>query len=604
MATFKAERPGRVLTAITSALLVLAVPATSPAQGQDATFTRPLGRTFVPGEIIVKIKPGEAGLADPSAAVLQGVQRARENLTSGGEVLFRVQSAPPEGLVAPTSAAEVKATTLQAIDDIRRRADVEYAEPNYLMYPLATTDDPRFPEQWDYRVRGNGAGQSPGGIGLTEVWDTNTGSADVVVAVIDTGVVRNHGDIAGSANQAGGIDMISHDFVANDGDRRDDNPDDPGDAVAANECMSLGSPPHAARGASWHGTHVAGTIGVGGTNNGKSIAGVNWRVKLLSVRALGRCGGTLVDIADAIRWAAGIAVPGISGNPTPARVINMSLGGEGACSPVYQRAIDDAVARGAIVVVAAGNEHTDAAGAQPASCRNVITVGASDEAGRFASRFSNFGSVVDIIAPGDRILSLVRGGEAFYSGTSMATPHVAGVVALWLAQHPEWGHDQVEDALRRNAVPRDASHGCGPNRCGAGLLSAKLGHVPTGGSTASLSLAPSEILLDSRATERAVSATVRSNGQPRATAAVTFTVANPQVASVVPSTTQTNASGEATVLVRSQGGPGQTMLTAQSGTASAAVPVTVPSGSTMTAFAAALGIMVTEWWRRRNRGSW
>ncbi|MCK7509501.1 MAG: S8 family serine peptidase [Desulfobacterales bacterium] len=116
-----------------------------------------------------------------------------------------------------------------------------------------------------------------------------------------------------------GYDMISDPGIANDGNGRDGDASDPGDAIAANECYpgSLALP------SSWHGTHVAGTVGVGRTNNGIGVAGVNWTVEVQPVRVLGKCGGTMVDINDAIRWAAGLSVPGAPNNPTPAKVINM-----------------------------------------------------------------------------------------------------------------------------------------------------------------------------------------------------------------------------------------------------------------------------------------
>src|SRR5439155_471819 len=244
-----------------------------------------------------------------------------------------------------------------------------------------------------------------------------------VVAVIDTGVLPNHEDVVGSRNYVGGFDVVTDRARANDGDGRDGDPTDPGDGVAAGECFP-GSP---ALPASWHGTHVAGTVGIGGTNNAVGVAGVNWRVKVQAVRVLGKCGGTIADINDGIRWAAGLPVPGAPNNPHPAKVINMSLGGRGRCtlSPSTQAAIDDAVNAGAAVVVAAGNEAADASGFFPASCEHVITVAASDYRGHLVTRYSNFGQDVDLLAPGgdvarddngdgqnDGVLSMVRGGDA------------------------------------------------------------------------------------------------------------------------------------------------------------------------------------------------
>lgn len=135
---------------------------------------------------------------------------------------------------------------------------------------------------------------------------------------------------------------------------------------------------------------------------GAGVAGVNWSSRVLPLRALGRCGGSVVDINDAIRWAAGLSMPGAPANPTPAKVINMSLGAPAPCSqsPATQAAIDDVVAVGVTVVAAAGNEAMDAANAFPASCNGVITVAASDYEGALVTRYSNFGDIVDVLAPG------------------------------------------------------------------------------------------------------------------------------------------------------------------------------------------------------------
>ena len=137
-----------------------------------------------------------------------------------------------------------------------------------------------------------------------------------------------------------------------DGDR---NPSDPGDWVVANECYS-GSP---ASDSSWHGTHCAGTIGAA-TNNSLGVAGINWQSKILPVRVLGKCGGTISDIADGMRWSAGLVVSGVPNNANPAKVLNLSLGGSGACETTYQNAINAITAAGSSVIVSAGNSNADA----------------------------------------------------------------------------------------------------------------------------------------------------------------------------------------------------------------------------------------------------
>ncbi len=397
---------------------------------------------FVPGEVIVKMKASRN--LDASAKSRLGVEEA-EQRTSGGEILYRI----PPSTTRSMAPAAVQDRTLAVVQELKARSDVEYAQPNWIKRIVKAPNDIHYAEQWDLHNNGTGQGESPGGINLPKAWETNTGSADVVVAVIDTGILPNHPDISGSPNLVSGFDMISDSSIANDGGGRDNDPTDPGDAVAENEC-GPGSP---AEGSSWHGTHVAGTVGVGRTDNGAGVAGVNWKVKLQAVRVLGKCGGTTADINDGIRWAAGLSVPGVPNNPHPARVINMSLGTPPGvpCSgdPATQSAIQDAVEAGAVVVVAAGNDAVDASQVSPASCDLAITVAASDARGHLVTRYSNFGSMVEIMAPGgdvrrddngdgkaDGILSMVQGGYALYNGTSMAAPHVAGVAALLIAEAP------------------------------------------------------------------------------------------------------------------------------------------------------------------------
>ena len=399
----------------------------------------------VPGEIIIKFRatPGALRGLSADAATPLGLSTAAMR-TSGGELIYRLT--PTRMLEAGSFEATAERVT-SVVERLNARADVEYAQPNWIVHPYATPNDPGYPLQWHYRMNGSASDQSPGGINLPKAWNTTRGDPSIVVAVIDTGVLPAHPDIAGSPNLAAGFDMISNPFTANDGDGRDADPTDPGDAVAAGEC----GPGEPADPSSWHGSHVAGTVGVVISDNSVGVAGVNWHARIQAVRVLGKCGGSIADINDAIRWAAGLPVPGVPNNPTPARVINMSLGAPAPCSasPSTQAAINDAIAAGAVVVVAAGNEAMDASGALPASCTGPITVAASDARGVLVTRYSNFGPRVDIMAPGgdvrrddngdgdpDGVLSTVDGGYAYYNGTSMAAPHTAGVAALLLAKEP------------------------------------------------------------------------------------------------------------------------------------------------------------------------
>ena len=424
-----------------------------PAAADDAMRT---------DRLIVAYRKGsaaEAGEAVPAAApALLAVEGLRIDASRrvGGRRLLRLDRS-----------ATLK--QLRALARAMRQADpdIEYIEPDRLLQPQAVVNDPYFALQWDLQP-------GAGGIGAAAAWDVSTGEG-VVVAVLDTGI-RPHADLV--ANLLPGYDMVSSAAVANDGDGRDPDPADPGDAAGAGEC-GTGSP---ATASSWHGTHVAGTIAAT-AGNGLGIAGVAPGAKLLPVRVLGKCGGYVSDIADAITWASGGGVDDVPDNPTPARVINLSLGGPGACDRTMQAAITDARARGTVVVVAAGNAAADAAGFTPASCAGVVTVAAVDRRGARAY-YSNFGSVVDVAAPGgdmrlvgsDGILSTLNDGlaapgadaYAYYQGTSMAAPHVAGVAALMLAVNPALTPAEV--GARIAAGERVAPGACA--QCGRGIVDA------------------------------------------------------------------------------------------------------------------------------------
>jgi serine protease len=364
------------------------------------------------------------------------------------------------------------------VSALNNDVNVEYAEVDKKMYPMMVPNDSRYNEQWQYY-------ESTGGINLPTAWDTAQGSG-VVVAVIDTGY-RPHNDLA--ANILPGYDMISDTTVSQDGDGRDSDASDEGDWSPAGACYT-DSP---ATNSSWHGTHVSGTIAAV-TNNSNGVAGVAYNAKVLPVRVLGRCGGYTSDIADGMIWAAGGSVSGVPANPYPAQVLNLSLGGSGSCSITTQNAINTARSLGATVVVAAGNSNTDASSSNPANCNGVITVAATSRAGGRAY-YSNYGSVVDIAAPGgdfstgsaDGILSTLNSGTtspsadsyAFYQGTSMATPHIAGVAALLYEVDPTITPDEVESTLTSTARSFPAT--C--NQCGAGIVDASAAVDAAGGVT-------------------------------------------------------------------------------------------------------------------------
>jgi serine protease len=345
------------------------------------------------------------------------------------------------------------------VDALAGHPDVEYAEQDVPMYPANSPNDTYYKHQWSFA-------NSKAGLALPETWLTTTGKGSVV-AVIDTGLIQ-HSDL--EASVLPGADLISDSAVSRDGDGRDQDPLDNGDW-----CEETGST------SSWHGTHVAGIIGAV-AGNGRGVAGAAHGAKIIPVRALGSCWGWMSDIADGIVWAAGGDVEGTSPNPTPADVINMSLGGSGPCSSRMQDAIDFAVSKGSTVVVAAGNEAQPAADASPANCRDVITVAASGPTGILAD-YSNYGAAVDVTAPGGDMRfsaggitstmntgTTVPAGEGYASmeGTSMAAPHVASVAALLKSADPLLSPAEIEAVIKKSARPIT---GCSGD-CGSGLVSA------------------------------------------------------------------------------------------------------------------------------------
>ena len=364
---------------------------------------------------------------------------------------------------------------------------VAYAEPDLILRPLATPNDPRYGEQWHYF-------EATGGMRANLAWDKATGSG-IYVAVIDTGY-RPHADLSGKV--VGGYDFISSATIGNDGGGRDSDARDPGDWERMGECG--GGYPAQDQASSWHGTHVAGTIAAA-TNNGAGVAGVAYNARVVPVRVLGKCGGYTSDISDGIIWASGGTVTGAPANAYRARVINLSLGGSGQCSVTTQSAINSARSRGSVVVVAAGNSNVDASNTNPANCAGVVTVAATNRVGGRAP-YSNYGAVVDVAAPGGDsrgyILSTLNSGTtvpladsfALYQGTSMAAPHVAGTAALMLSKNTNLTPDEVESRLKSTA--RAFPVACAG--CGTGIIdAARAVDAAAGMTTTTTSLGESEV---------------------------------------------------------------------------------------------------------------
>jgi serine protease len=368
--------------------------------------------------------------------------------------------------------------------------EVESVEPDVRMQAHAfTPNDPGYsgvPGQWHFMAP---IGSNAGGADLPPAWDITLGNGTVDVAVLDTGY-RPHSDLQAVLP---GYDFVSSVAMANDGNGRDADASDPGDAVVANEC---GKGSAAAR-SSWHGTHVMGIIAAL-MNNGLYGTGVAPNVRIVPVRVLGKCGGYTSDIIDGMRWAAGLTVPGAPKNAYPARIINVSLGIAGTCSRAFQAAINDVNAVGAIVVVSNGNGGFNSVN-QPANCAGTLAVTAHSIDGDSAA-YANLGVQTLISAPGGGcgtlsphcveiyssnglgIYSLGNSGASrpasdSYSikyGTSMAAPHVAGAIALMLSLNPTLSRDEVVSLLRASARAFPSGSACllraNSGMCGAGIL--------------------------------------------------------------------------------------------------------------------------------------
>jgi len=420
--------------------------------------------------IIVKYKDAAPAAKTAGSALARSALSAdrKARLERAGQEFGMLVS---ESHAISTGARVFKLNGRKHLDEVKKLAaemmardpSIEYAEPDRIMTHMATANDPYYAQQWHYT-------DSVGGLRLPTAWDLSTGSG-VVVAVIDTGY-RPHADLSGQILQ--GYDFITSATIANDGGGRDTDASDPGDRVVAGECYA-GSP---ASNSSWHGTHVAGTVAAR-TNNSLGVAGVAYNAKIVPARVLGKCGGYTSDIADAITWTSGGTVSGVPANANKAKVLNLSLGGGGACDATTQSAINGARSRGSVVVVAAGNDNMNVSNASPANCSGVIAVAATGKTGGRAS-YSNYGTLVDVAAPGGdgsySVISTLNAGTnapgsdnyAGYQGTSMATPHVAGVAALMFAAKSTLTPDQVESMLKSTARAFPAT--C--SGCGTGIVDA------------------------------------------------------------------------------------------------------------------------------------
>jgi serine protease len=450
--------------------------AQSASTIDDAAIARVIVRFSVDSSLLVE--SALSATAAPAARAAALGLRLALPMSAGGALSDRSQVVFATGV-----------TSAELAERLAKESDVEYAVPDERRQFFTAPGDPLYAAG----VPGNGpaAGQwylrAPSGevlssLDIEAAWAETTGSPDIVVAVVDTGVRFEHPDllpVAIGGNLLAGYDMVSDAVAANDGDGRDADASDPGDWVTRAEISQPGSSlfrcATSPESSSWHGTQLSGLIAAL-TNNSIGMAGTAPGVRVLPVRVLGKCGGYDSDIIAGMRWAAGLSVPGTPANSYPARVVSLSLGGDGACSAAYQQAVDEITAAGSVIVAAAGNSSGHAV-AQPANCAGAIAVAGLRHVGTKVG-FSSLGPEVAISAPGGNCVNADAGSPCLYPiltttdsgetvpvgstytdsfnisvGTSFSAPLVAAVAALTLAVRPAITPQQVKALLQATARP-------------------------------------------------------------------------------------------------------------------------------------------------------
>lgn len=574
--------------------------------------------------VIVKFKL-DAALMRPQSATAAGTAAVPQHAQALG---VRLGLALTDGRALGPRSQLVKGSGIGSAELAARLAlqsDVEYAVADERKRPLAAPNDPLYgagqastPAAGQWYLRAPNA-TTVSAINAEAAWAVTTGKPSVVVGVIDTGVRPEHPDLAGKLLP--GYDFVTDVAAANDGDGRDSDPSDPGDYVtAADVGVVAGCVASDVGKSSWHGTETAGLIGAA-TNNGIGMAGVGRDVKLLPLRVFGKCGGYDSDIQDAMRWAAGLVVPGVPINPTPVKVLNMSLGGAQACSASYQDVINQLTTRGIVIVVAAGNEGV--AVTSPANCAGVVAVGGVRHAGTKVG-YSNLGPEVALSAPAGNCVNTAGTclypllstsndgtegpGNSVYTdgdvrptlGTSFSTPLVAGTVALMFSANGALTPAQVLSALKATARPfpttgADASVTaciaptavaqnsecyCTTSTCGAGLLDAGAAVASLAGANAHVSVATTAVTvgtpvaLDGSGSRASTGKTINTYAWAITSGAGSFTSAtNAATATLLP-----GAVGSLTVSLTITDSAGRTDTASTTFTVSAAavIPPAVP----------------------------
>ena len=464
----------RLIASLVVALLG-ATPRGAPAQATPAQTAR----------VIVAFK-AQSSLARVDKSLTESATRSERAKALASRTKIALGAGP-----SVSERAQVMTATGVSADELARRlsedSDVEYAVPDQRRHPFDVPNDPLYVAgpavngpsvgQWYLRAP---TGDIKSSVNATPAWSITVAGPNIVVADVDTGVRFEHpdlGSVADGGNLLPGYDMISDPAVANDGDGRDPDASDSGDWVTQAELAQRSGAffqcTPAPERSSWHGTQVAGLIAAL-TDNNIGMASVARTVRLLPVRAIGKCGGFDSDIIAGMRWAAGVNVPGVPANPTPARVINLSLGSEGRCTAAYQAAVNEITAVGAVIVASAGNSAGHAVGV-PANCNGVIAVAGLRHAGSKVG-FSDLGPEIALSAPAGNCVNTAAGSPCLYPiltttntgtqesaaatytdglspslGTSFAAPLVSGTAALMLAVQPTLTPQAIKQILQATA---------------------------------------------------------------------------------------------------------------------------------------------------------